>query len=79
MQDQVSKLNGRAGSPVATYLGSGQVDPEAEGRALSGEYRLVYVTPEKLCQGGFAESLAGLHRSRPGGAICLFAVDESHW
>jgi len=79
MQDQVSKLNGRTGNPVATYLGSGQVDPDAERRALDGEYRLVYVTPEKLCQGGFAERLANLHQSRPGGAICLFAVDESHW
>ena len=43
MQDQVGKLNGLVGgndgggnNDVATYLGSGQLDPHAEEKALSG-------------------------------------------
>lgn len=76
MEDQVSKLNGRSGADIATFLGSSQTDYGAEGRALNGEYRLVYVTPEKLTQGGFLDRLASMHNN--GSPICLIAVDESH-
>ena len=44
----MAKLNGRSGANVATFLGSSQSDPTAEARALNGEFRLVYVTPEKF-------------------------------
>ena len=77
MEDQVSKLNGRSGqSEIATFLGSSQSNPSMEQRALSGEFRLVYVTPEKLTCDGFLDSLAYMHSSTA--KICVFAVDESH-
>lgn len=77
MEDQVSKLNGRSGhSEIATFLGSSQSNPSMEQRALSGEFRLVYVTPEKLTCDGFLDSLACMHSSTT--KICVFAVDESH-
>jgi len=81
---EVAKLNGRSGSDIATYLGSSQTDPSAEEQALDGRYRLVYVTPEKLTQGGFADRLAAMHSSSSYGTgnttkkICCIAVDESH-
>lgn len=43
---------------------------------MAGQYRLLYVTPEKLTgDGRFLDRLAELH-SRTG--ICLIAIDESH-
>lgn len=69
---------------VAAYLGSGQFDPTVEERALRGEYKLVYLTPEKLLSGKFLDALARLHtqHGRAGaggeGKICLIAIDESH-
>ena len=76
MQDQVHKLNGLTETPIATFLGSGQIDPYAEIGALNGDYRLVYLTPEKLVSGGFLESLARVHQTKK--KISLIAVDESH-
>jgi superfamily II DNA helicase RecQ len=74
MQDQCAKLNGRGfGRDIATYLGSSQVDPQAEERALNG---LVYVTPEKLTSDGFSDKLAHMHQFVS--KICLIAIDESH-
>jgi hypothetical protein len=75
MQDQVHKLNGLSDKPVATFLGSGQLDPGEERRALQGAYNLIYITPEKLAASGFLNQLAQLHASKP---IALFAVDEAH-
>jgi ATP-dependent DNA helicase RecQ len=76
MQDQVHKLNGLSDTDggtknLATYLGSGQLDPMEETRALRGEYLLVYITPEKLLSNGFLDRLARLN-------LCVIAVDESH-
>ena len=77
MQDQCAKLNSRAGGlEIATYLGSSQSDPQAEERALNGEYRLLYVTPEKMTSAGFCDSLAHMHQFVA--KICLIAVDEAH-
>lgn len=76
MQDQVNKLNGLVQQPVATFLGSAQTDPSQEMAALNGQYRVVYVTPEKLLSSGFLDELARMHTS-----ICplsLIAIDESH-
>ncbi|KAL7539535.1 hypothetical protein ACHAXR_009382, partial [Thalassiosira sp. AJA248-18] len=78
MEDQVAKLNGRSGADIATFLGSSQSDHGAEARALNGEFRLVYVTPEKLTGGGFLNQLANMHQNGGSGTICLIAVDESH-
>lgn len=77
MQDQCAKLNGRGGGvDIATYLGSSQADPQADEKALNGEYRLVYVTPEKLTSEGFSDKLAYMHQFIA--KICLIAIDESH-
>ncbi|KAL3779266.1 hypothetical protein HJC23_009203 [Cyclotella cryptica] len=71
MQDQCAKLNtlvrsSGGGGEVATYLGSAQTDASMEERALRGEFRLVYVTPEKLVGGNFLERLARMHRQGRG-------------
>jgi ATP-dependent DNA helicase RecQ/Werner syndrome ATP-dependent helicase len=86
MEDQVAKLNGRGSSSssssneIAAFLGSSQTDPTVEQRALQGEYRLIYVTPEKLTSGSgsFLSGLAQMHARGGHGTICLFAIDESH-
>jgi len=97
MEDQVSKLNGLGlggtssisnntvaddeDEDIAIFLGSGQMDPMAEQRALDGKYALVYCTPEKLTSSGggggvFLDQLAMMHQSTK--SICMVAVDESH-
>jgi len=71
MQDQVQRLNGISNETLATYLGSAQTDGMEETRALRGDYRLVYITPEKLMTSGFLDRLANLE-------LCCIAVDEAH-
>eukprot|EP00536_Pseudo-nitzschia_multiseries_P000711 jgi/Psemu1/179522/e_gw1.9.213.1 len=71
MKDQVLRLNGLSNEALATYLGSGQADDAEEQRALRGDYRLVYITPEKLMSSGFLDRLAHLD-------LCCVAVDEAH-
>jgi hypothetical protein len=51
MQDQVTHLNNTAGEgnvELAAFLGSAQTDASVQERALRGEFRVLYVTPEKL-------------------------------
>jgi ATP-dependent DNA helicase RecQ/Werner syndrome ATP-dependent helicase len=76
MEDQVHKLNGLTDKPLATFLGSGQLDPTMETRALQGEFTLVYVTPEKMLSLGFLDRLSHLHQTKK--RLCLVAIDESH-
>jgi len=76
MQDQTTALNNTVGGgrkDVAVFLGSAQMDADAERRALAGEYELVYVTPEKAT--GFT---SGLKRMAAEGRLALVAVDEAH-
>lgn len=72
MKDQVDALN--ANGIPATYINS-TVDPrEADHRlelTARGEYKLLYVAPERLELGGFLQELSGLQ-------IDLLAVDEAH-
>jgi hypothetical protein len=75
MQDQAHRRNRLSKEPVATFLGSGQNDPQEERKALQGVYNLIYVTPEKLATASFLNELAALHATKP---IALFAIDESH-
>lgn len=74
MMDQVAQLNAR--NIAATYLGASQQDGSIEGRVFHGEFRLVYVTPEKLVSGAFLERLGKMHESGGRGRVCIFAVDE---
>jgi ATP-dependent DNA helicase RecQ len=72
MADQVAALTARG--VAATYLAS-TLEPEELRRRLGalerGEYRLVYVAPERLVHPGFRSVLAGLD-------CPLVAVDEAH-
>ncbi|CEF97424.1 DNA/RNA helicase, DEAD/DEAH box type, N-terminal [Ostreococcus tauri] len=80
MQDQVTALNntaGRAdGRDVAVFLGSAQMDPGADMRALNGEYEIVYATPEKLTASD--AFLNGLKRMVAEDRLALIAIDEAH-
>jgi len=77
MQDQVHKLNSLMMScatssktaDIATFLGSAQTDTSVEHRLH--EYKLVYVTPEKLLSTGFVQRLAEM-----ADRIALVAIDE---
>lgn len=72
MKDQVDALNAR-GIP-ATYINSSLAydDVTARLRGMArGDYRLVYVAPERFRNARFVESLKGCE-------ISLFAVDEAH-
>lgn len=73
MQDQVHKLNGLGQGELATFLGSAQTDASQEGRALRGDFRLIYVTPEKLQAPGFLDRMVAANLD-----LCLVAIDESH-
>lgn len=65
---------------IAVFLGSGQTDPQAEQKALNGEYLFIYCTPEKLTGSGswFLNELSRLHLSPNQKEIGLLAIDESH-
>src|SRR5262245_37492685 len=72
MKDQVDALNAR--DIPATYINSSLSydDLLARLRGMArGEYRLVYVAPERFRNTRFVESLKGFN-------ILLFAVDEAH-
>jgi len=72
MKDQVDALNAR--DIPATYINSSLSydDQLARLRGMSrGEYRLVYIAPERFRNARFVESLKGCK-------ISLFAVDEAH-
>jgi hypothetical protein len=71
MEDQVQKL--QAQGVTACFLGSGQTDPTVEQKAANGDFRLVYLTPEKL--GSWHSGLMALQKSC---GICVVAVDEAH-
>ena len=72
MKDQVDRLTARG--VAATYVNS-SVEPAEQRqrllRALGGEYRLLFLAPERLARPGFMDQLAKLHISR-------IVVDEAH-
>jgi ATP-dependent DNA helicase RecQ len=76
MQDQVERLE--ANGIPATFINS-SLAPEERARreqaAARGDYKLLYVSPERLLGEGF---LALLSRVAAGPGIALFAVDEAH-
>ena len=72
MKDQVIKLNNTAGGgtrELAVFLGSAQMDRDAEARAWGGGVPLIYMTPEKI-----TKSYGALARL----PLLLFAIDEAH-
>ena len=80
MLNQTHALNERARArgepPLAAFLGGAQLDAEVQPRALRGEFKLLYLTPEKLTMN--AEVRAGLTQLHREGKLALFAVDEAH-
>ena len=81
MTDQTTAMNNKIGATeeknVAIFLGSGQQDSNAETRALAGEYRLVYTTPEYIASRATFLSQVVESLAKPG-KLVLFAVDEAH-
>ena len=72
MKDQVDRLN--ACGVAATFINSSVERPEQVDRlrrAIAGEYRLLFLAPERLGRPGFLERLAELHVRR-------VVVDEAH-
>jgi len=72
MKDQVDSLT--ANGVAATYLNSSLASGESRRRLRGlhgGEYKLLYVAPERLMLSGFLEDVVGW---KPG----LVAVDEAH-
>src|SRR5438034_2530862 len=72
MKDQVDRLTGRG--VAATFINSSLDRPEQVDRlrrAVAGEYRLLFVAPERLGRPGFMERLADLRVRR-------LVVDEAH-
>lgn len=72
MKDQVDAL--RAAGVAATFLNSslepGEAGPRIRG-LHSGEFRLLYVAPERLMLSGFLDDLKRWN-------VTLFAIDEAH-
>ncbi len=77
MQDQVRLLQDN-GIP-ATYINSSLESSEVSARlrgAAQGEYKLLYLAPERLLQSGFFDGV--LTRLVGGRGINAFVVDEAH-
>ena len=77
MQDQVRQL--RDNDIAATFINS-SIEPAEIGRRLAalarGEYKLVYLAPERLVLGDFLEG--HLNRLSAGPGINAFVIDEAH-
>jgi ATP-dependent DNA helicase RecQ len=72
MKDQVDRLTERG--VAATFINSSVERPEQVDRlrrAIDGEYRLLFLAPERLGRPGFMQRLAELHVRR-------IVVDEAH-
>jgi ATP-dependent DNA helicase RecQ len=72
MQDQVTQL-GQMGIP-AVFLNSAVAEAnrqDVKRRAIAGEYRLMYVSPERIVMDGTAEWLKKV-------PVSFFAIDEAH-
>ncbi|XP_077236964.1 uncharacterized protein LOC143878578 isoform X2 [Tasmannia lanceolata] len=71
MQDQVMNLKQRG--IKAEYLGSAQTDSAAYSNAESGQFNILYMTPERACSLSpkFWSNILKL-------GICLLAIDEAH-
>src|SRR5712671_5976886 len=72
MKDQVDALQaaGVAATFLNSSLGAGESRPRLHG-LHNGEFRLLYVAPERLMLSGFLEDLKRWN-------VALFAIDEAH-
>ena len=75
MSDQTSNLEAR--NIKSTFLGTAQKDKSVYGKILSGEYELVFVTPESFFdEDGTPKQLFRQLRWKQ--QIGLIAIDEAH-
>jgi len=58
---------------TATFLGTAQLDSSTEPRVARGDFKIVYITPEKLAS--FMPSLAAMQAADN---LSLIAIDEAH-
>ena len=72
MKDQVDTLNGR-GIPAICINSSMNAGEQHDriGRMMEGEYKLVYIAPERLRHVGFLRALSRVN-------VKLLAIDEAH-
>ncbi|HEY0939444.1 MAG TPA: DNA helicase RecQ [Steroidobacter sp.] len=77
MQDQVRLLqdNGIAATYINSSLEQGEVSARLRG-AAQGEYKLLYLAPERLMQSGFLDGV--LTRLVDGRGVAAFVIDEAH-
>jgi superfamily II DNA helicase RecQ len=73
MISNVTRLNTVFGGTGACFLGHAQLDDAVQSRALRGDYRVVYLTPEKFMTSGFADAVQSMS-SR----VRAFVLDEIH-
>jgi superfamily II DNA helicase RecQ len=73
MEDQTRALAARG--IRACFLGTGQTDPSVASRAFSGDYSLIYMSPERV-ESAFGSFQRMLDDPKLG--ITCFAIDESH-
>ena len=72
MRDQVDNLRRVGIKATAVYSGMGRQEIVAElENCVSGQYKFLYVSPERLATGLFREKLQAMN-------VCLLVVDESH-
>lgn len=72
MRDQVDNLRRVGIKATAVYSGMGRQEIVAElENCVSGQYKFLYVSPERLATGLFRDKLQAMN-------VCLLVVDESH-
>ena len=79
----MTNLGVRANGEIACLLGSGQEDPGVEEAAARGEYRLIYISEQKLMGEGswlcgrrmtWLDALKALHSAEK---LLYVAIDEA--
>ena len=71
MRDQVDNLRRVGIKATAVYSGMGRQEIVAElENCVSGQYKFLYVSPERLATGLFREKLQAMN-------VCLLVVDEA--
>jgi ATP-dependent DNA helicase RecQ len=73
MQDQVDALVSRG--VKACLLGSAQNDVRVRERAFSGDYQIVYLTPELAVSEAGLSQISHLHKTC---GVSVLAIDEAH-
>ena len=62
----------------ATYLCSTQQDSSVPAAIAAGEFKVVFVTPERMFPGGGSQPNHLMQSLAAEGKLCLIAIDEAH-